>query len=407
MPSVESRTAIDTLVLTLVYPHQVSYYDDWLDAFVASADFRCTVLNILGLSAVELRRALERAEAIIVLHSCNADTLDYLRQVAPVLGDRRRGKLLAFVGNEYNSPYLSTRERVSLLRSARCDIIATQLLDEAGQYLYAATGAQVASVPHALNPNVFKSSISSANCRPIDVGIRGYRYPAFLGDDDRNRLLIRVSETCPAFGLSTDMVEDVRLDRARWAEFLGRCNGTVSTEAGSWFIEPDDVLMSRIRAYLDKQRRGAVIRSDTPLRRLVRRLPVSIKVMLWKILRHGPIRLDQLDDINMPFAELESLFFRTAPRPPVYGKAVSSRHFDAIGTKTCQIMLRGRFNDILVADEHYISIAPGYGNLEHAITLFKDPDHRRRIVDGAYDHVMSAHTHVHRVRLVRDLLEAG
>lgn len=394
-----SSPSVRLLILTLAYPHRASYYDDWRDAFTSSPRFSSRVLNILDLRAADLARALDEVDAVVMLHACNSDTLDYLRPIVPTLAARRRAKLLTFVGNEYNSPYLSTIERVRLFREARTDIVATQLLLEAGQFLYGGTGARVISVPHALNPSVFKPGGDHAT-RRLDIGVKGYRYPAFLGDDERNRMIAWFQANADRVGLDVDISEDRRLDRAGWADFLADCRGTISTETGSWYLEQDDALIGRIHAYLKSKRSGVVIGNDTFVRKLARRLPVSVKSMLWTALKRGPVRFEILDDFNTPFAELEERFFRDAARAPVYGKAISSRHFDAIGTKTCQVMLAGRFNDILTANEHYVAIAPDFSNVEEAVARFKDADMRRQIVDRAHDHVMSGHTYAHRAEQV-------
>jgi hypothetical protein len=393
------------LILTLTYPHRASYYDDWRDAFVSSRSFDSRTLNILDVTPATLARALDATDAIVMLHACNSDTLDYLRPIAPVLRDRRRAKLLTFVGNEYNSPYLSTVERSRLFREARCDIVATQLLEEAGTFLYGETGARIISVPHALNPEAFPAG-PPHDRRRLDLGVKGYRYPAFLGDDERNRMIAYFQEHAARYGLTVDISEDRRLDRSGWAAFLGDCRGTISTETGSWYLERNDALIGRIHAYLKTKRSGVVISNESPLRRLGRRLPMPIKSVLWSILKRGPIRFEILDDLNTPFAELDELFFRSATRAPVYGKAISSRHFDAIGTRTCQIMLEGRFNDILTANEHYIAVAPDFANIDDAVTQFKDSSLREQIAATAYEHVMSGHTYAHRVEQVRRAFDA-
>lgn len=399
-----SNSAIETLVLTLAYPHRASYYDDWRDAFTMSPAFRCKVLNILDLKPADLRRAMANVEAIVMLHACNSDTLDYLRPLAPILGERNRARLLTFVGNEYNSPYVSTLERVALFRQARCDIVATQLLQEAGDFLYADTGARIISVPHALNPKAFEPGTAHA-ARRLDIGVKGYRYPAFLGDEDRNRMIAYFRDNAASLGLGVDISEDKRLSRKQWAQFLADCRGTISTETGSWYLERDDGRIGRIHAYFKSRHTGVVISNESPLRRVARRLPTPIKAALWTVLQRGPVRFEVFDDLAVPFSELEPLFFRDVPRPPIYGKAISSRHFDAIGTKTCQIMLRGRFNDILEADRHYISIDPDFANVEEAMIRFKDADERQRVVDEAYSLAIGSHTYAHRAEAVRSALE--
>src|SRR5262249_13576175 len=124
-----------TLILTLEYPNRVSYYSDWRDAFLNSTHFICRVVNLFHYGPKKLAGMIEEFDVIVLLHSCNSDTLDYFEPLAPVLGSRRKAKLLSFVGNEFNSPYVSTPKRVALLREARCDIVATQLLQEAGEFL--------------------------------------------------------------------------------------------------------------------------------------------------------------------------------------------------------------------------------------------------------------------------------
>jgi spore maturation protein CgeB len=392
-----------TLILSLEYPNRASYYSDWRDAFCGSTDYACHVVNILDLRPKRLARMVEEYDAIILLHSCNSDTLDYLAPLTAVLGNRNRAKLVSFVGNEFNSPYVSMTRRVELLREARCDLIATQLLQEAGEFLYGGTGARIISLPHALNPLAFSPGPPDA-ARRLDIGVKGYRYPPFLGDDDRNRMVAYFLANASRLGLAVDISEDRRLGRLAWAEFLAQCRGTISTETGSWYLERDDVLIKRIREYLKSKRSGFVIGNEGWLRRAARRLPSPIKSVLWEPLRRGPVKFEVFDDFTTPFAELEERFFRHAKRPPVYGKAVSSRHFEAIGTKTCQIMLKGRFNDILVADVHYLAVESDFSNIDEIVARFKDAGERRRIAETAYAHVMASHTYAHRVAAIRSEL---
>lgn len=396
----ESR--LRTLILALIYPNRVSYYDDWLDAFERDPAYDCSVLNIMTLTPEQLRREVDSFDAVILLHSCNSDTLDYFAPLAPALGERKRAKVATFVGNEFNFPYVSTARRVRLFAEARCDIIATQLLQEAGDYLYAASGARVVSLPHALNPAVFTPGPER---RERNIGVRGYRYPPYLGDDDRNRLMRFFGENSARFGLSIDVGEDKRLDRADWARFLQTSYGTITTETGSWYISPDDDLIDRIYAYLKSRRSGLVISNESPLRRLARHLPSSVKSVLWRILQKGPIGFEVIDDYNVSFAELDELFFKREPRAPVYGKAISSRHFDAVGAGTCQIAYRGRFNDILAADEHYLALEPDHSNADEVVARVKDPNERRRVTQAAQEVVHAAHTYRHRAQTMLEYLD--
>jgi hypothetical protein len=395
------RSRLRTLILTLVYPNRASYYDDWRDAFVNHPQFDCVVRNIIGLKPADLAREIEDFDAIIMLHACNSDTLEYFAPLAATLGLRNRAKLATFVGNEFNSPYMPAVRRTALFAQARCDIVATQLLQEAGDYLYAASGARIVSMAHALNTDAFRPGPAQ---RPIDIGVKGYRYPPYLGDNDRNRLLHFFADKADVWALRCDISEDKRLDRDAWAKFLQSCHGTITTETGSWYVSPDDQLINRIHAYLDSKRTGPTIRNTSRARSLARLLPSSMKAAIWQILKHGPVKFEVLDDYNTSFEELEPLFFTNTPRAPVYGKAISSRHFDAIGTQTCQIALRGRFNDILTPGEHYLAIAEDFANVDEIVSQFKHPRERSRVTEAALDHVLAQHTYRHRADTMLALL---
>ena len=79
------------------------------------------------------------------------------------------------------------------------------------------------------------------------------------------------------------------------------------------------------------------------------------------------------------------------------GKAISSRHFEAVGTKTCQLLVEGRYNGILEAGVHYIPVRRDLDDIEDATRRLLDTAERTRIADAAYEHVRRGHTYSHRV----------
>ncbi len=403
-----TESAIRTLVLYAQYTTRLSYYDDWLEAFAAAPQFATTALNICaGDIATRLKRELAEAELVVLLHSTNGDTTIYLEPIAPLLATRR-GLLLSFVGNELNLPGSPIAAKRAVLRQIRPDFIATQMLREAGEYLFGdLAGRGVLAVPHALNPAAFKPERDAAR-RPIDIGVRAVRYLPHLGDDDRNRMHEFFSGHAFDSALKTD-IGDARLDRAGWAAFLNACKATVSTEAGSWFIERDDATIEAIRAYIAERfkGKGIVIANDSPLRRLGHALPYPVRAMLRKILSAGPVRHELTINENLPFDKIFQRFFAGKPRPPVYSKCISSRHFDAIGTKTVQIMFPGRFNDILETGTHYIALERDFSNIAGVMAQFRDPARRAAIADAAYGHVRARHTYAHRMAAIYDAVAAS
>ena len=130
----ESR--IKTLVLFRAYTKWLSYYDDWLDSFLAAPDFEVTSLNICNADARRrLRRLVKEVELTVLLHSTNADTITYLEPLSTVLQDRV-GSLVCFVGDEFNNPGSPISAKRRVFGAIEPDIIATQLLVEAGEYLF-------------------------------------------------------------------------------------------------------------------------------------------------------------------------------------------------------------------------------------------------------------------------------
>jgi len=396
---------MQTVVLTVEYSTRSSYYLDWMDAFRQSPDFAVTAFNLFRRAERNAaRRAIETAELVVALHACSADTLDYIEPVAGAL-KARRGRLLMFVGNEYNLPWVRLNDKRQFIAAVGADFIATQLLLEAGEWLYEGCGAAVLALPHALNDNAFRRKKDDP-ARRIDIGGRSARYPIFLGDNERNRIYETFRQLGPEVGLTTDIdsASGSRLARPDWAAFLNDCRGTIGTEAGSWYLDRDDRLVLEIREFLRQRTGGYTLRADGLAHSLSRRLPYGLKVGLRTLLQWLPLRHEAVESEAPDFAEIEARFFTGRPRAPVYSKCISSRHFDAAGTGTCQILLRGRYNDILRADEHYIALDHDFGNVATVIERFRDPGERKRVADNVNAYVRAEHTYRERLAALHRIL---
>ncbi|HOC76165.1 MAG: hypothetical protein BWZ01_01573 [Deltaproteobacteria bacterium ADurb.BinA179] len=407
-----SISKLHTLVLYAHYTDKLSYYDDWLQAFESHEDFRTRSINICErVHAGSFRKSIRDYDVIVLLHSVNADTLTFLDPWRSVLKDRK-GKLLSFVGNEVNLPRISMKAKIEFLKDISADFIGTQIPPETGTWLYAeCTSSQVVALPHALNPDAFRPIVPHRD-RPIDIGARSQQYWSCIGDNERNELFTFF--TTHAFNppLKIDIDTGTRYDRSGWAGFLNRCKGTISNEAGSYYLERDDATVARIQSFVEAQQKRSgttMVRPDSTAERIWNLLPGRlkriVKAPLGSFLK--TMNISYYSDIyeQLDFPETYELFFKDTGRCPFYSKAISSRHFDAIGTKTCQVMLRGRFNDILVADQHYICLEHDYSNIEDAMGRFRDDDYRQAMVDKTYQYALACHTYRHRIDTVRDLMQ--
>jgi hypothetical protein len=248
-------------------------------------------------------------------------------------------------------------DKIDFIRAVQADYIGSQLPIDAAQWLYAECQAKVLATPHALNPMLYcPDQVSGWTAdRPIDIGFIGDAYPAYIGDTERSDIVNYFQREGSRWGLRCD-IRTQRLQRGDWARFLNRCKGIVGAESGTYYLERTDETINAVQAYL---------------------------------YRHP----------NISFGEIHAKFFRDHPHR-MSGKAISSRHFEPIGTQTCQILVEGRYNDILIGDRHYIALKKDFSNIEEAIGRFMDPRYRLNMVHEAYEYVISAHTYAHRVQAI-------
>ena len=154
---------------------------------------------------------------------------------------------------------------------------------------------------------------------------------------------------------------NTNLPRNLWVELLQSAKATVGAEAGTYYLDRNGSLLEQSKEYVQQN-------------------PDA-----------------NLDDL------LEKIFDNTSIEY-VSGKAISSRHFEPVGTKTCQILLEGNFNGILKEGEHYISVKKNFSNLKDVIDVYTDHDLRNQIVERAYAYISENHTYKNRVETITNKL---
>jgi hypothetical protein len=327
---------------------RLSYSADWREALAASPALDVEICNINNL--VHLGRCLlglKKYDLIIVSHVAAGDDMKLLLKVAAAF-QRRRAPIVTFIGNEYDL----LEEKIGFLRKVGCEYVCTQLPLAAGNYLYGeCANCRVVEMPHALNPEHYYP-IPEAR-RDIDIGFVGDIYWPFIGDRERTDVIEWFERHGKALGLRCDIRRE-RLPRAEWHRFLNGCNALIGAESGTYYLNGRGQLLDCARNY------------------------------------------NLFEDRAASFDEIFDRFFRDRT-PEVSGKCISSRHFEPIGTKTCQILLEGQYNGILDADRHYISIKKDFSNIDDVIARYRDAAYRSRMVAETYDYVLSQHTYRHRV----------
>ncbi len=387
-----------TLILYSSYlgTKRAAYYDDWLDAFQSCPHFEVTARNIVppqlkvanpskykdpqglalkrrfttyqilyeiySLGYVPLLRFLTKRELlwdlseiqaydlIVLLHSTNADSMLPLSLLAPYLKNRK-GKLLIFVGNEY----CLMPEKIGFIKDVEADFVASQLPSEAALWLYSdCIKSKVLTIPHALNLSMYRCCREN-NLRRIDIGFIGDEYNYGIGDVERTK----IAEYFGRKSFQPDLVRDIRigrklrLPRKLYVDFLNSIRCTIGAESGTYYLEKTDSTQKKVEAFLSLYPKAT-------------------------------------------FEEVFERFFKSYANP-INGKAVSSRHFEPIGTKTCQILLEGYYNGILKAGVHYIRLKKDYSNVQDVVERLKDRGYVQKLVNSTYEYAMESHTHSHRV----------
>jgi hypothetical protein len=333
------------------FHERLSYVADWRDAFCESPRLDVEVCNINNL--VHLARCLlhiRRYDLIVVSHVAIGDDMSIMPRAAAALA-RRKCPMVAFIGNEYDL----LDEKIAFLREVRADRVCSQLPLRVAQHLYEGIDTnRILSTPHALNPKAYTPPTTEK--RDIDIGFVGDIYWPFIGDQERSQLIWHFERNGGRYGLRCDIRagRSDRLRRHEWAKFLRGTKGLIGAESGTYYLNDRGKLLTRARDYnLNENPRAS-------------------------------------------FEEVYGRFF-AGVAPVISGKSVSSRHFEPIGTKTCQVLLEGEYNGVLRPNEHYIPVKRDLSDVDEAVLEFKDEGRRRAIAAQAYEHVMSGHTYAHRV----------
>jgi len=337
---------------------RLSYMSDWRDAFLRCPTLEvepCNINNLVQYGSCLLR--LRKYDLIIVAHSAAGDDMTVLLKSASAF-DRRRGKLVVFIGNEYDI----LDDKIAFMRSTGAEFVCSQLPMQAARYLYAeCQETQVVEMPHALNPDKYKP-VPGAR-RDVDIGFIGDIYWPFVGDRERTDFIEWFERNGAACGLAVD-IRKQRVTREDWSAFLGGCKAIIGAESGTYYLNDRGRLLDRARAYNLKQNPAA------------------------------------------SFEEVFERYFAGQPRG-ISGKSVSSRHFEPIGTKTCQILLEGDYNGLLQPNVHYIPVKKDLSDIDAALERFRDEGLRTRMVEETYEYALAQHTYAHRVERLVGLLQAA
>ena len=330
-----------------------SYYLDWFEALRTHPGFDVDVVDTS--TRVSLVRGLLRArrrgyDLIVYPYGTYYENTSNWRRAIFALAGPLRGTKVFFLENEYRL----LRQKLAFAVTLEADYLTTQLPKDVADRVYGSFAApsRIIPLPHGL-ATAAEPTATHDDGRDIELAFRGSSFPYYLGHRDRELLVRFFSENAARLGVRVDLAENTAMDRPSWLRFLRRCRGMLGHESGTDYLEVNDTTRERVGDYV-KANPGA------------------------------------------SFEEISRLFFKGYANP-VSGRCVSSRHFESIAAGACQILLPGRYNDILKPDEHYLALARDFSNVDDVLARFRDVTARRRMVERTLEYVRAGHTLRHRV----------
>jgi len=157
-----------------------------------------------------------------------------------------------------------------------------------------------------------------------------------------------VKKEAQGLGYHTDIslkASDV-LAGDKWFEFLLRCKTTIGVEGGASIIDKDGKIRERVNMYLSQHPYATF---------------------------HGVKReCFPYEDNKLGLA------------------CISPRHLEACATETCQLLIEGKYNDILIPWKHYIPIKKDYSNIDGVLELIRDQNKCRTIAKEAYKDIVES-----------------
>lgn len=202
---------------------------------------------------------------------------------------------------------------------------------------------QVESVPHAK--------------RLYDIGYRARKVPYWLGEHGTikwrlTEVVQSMSSKFPKLNMNISNSEKDVFTGQNWYKFLLNCRTVLGCEGGASLLDTDGSLRKKVDDYAKK---------------------------------YPGASFEEVRDKLFQGQDFEISLF-----------AISPRHFEACLTRTCQVLVEGKYHGIFTPNIHYIPLKKDFSNLEEVLKKVEDRKLCEELAERAYQDVILSGKYTYR-----------
>ncbi len=349
MPATDTSPAgpprLEILLLCDRHDQPAATIERHIDALVGKSRHRVRPLSMLGDLPAKLD--LERFDVIAIHYTLTACNDSYLSPRARTHIGAAKALKAVFIQDEYRF----VDRTIAAFRELGIKVLFTCVPEDETDKVYPAE-----KLPRVQKVNVLTGYVDESLVerdvppladRPIDVGHRGRKLPAWLGDLGQEKWKIgeRFLADAKRYALACDIShrEEDRFYGHAWYNFLSRCKAVLGVESSTSVFD----FTGEIQRQVERDQRENPAISYEELRE-----------------RHfgdtqGLIRLNQ----------------------------ISPRCFEAAALRTLMILYPGAYSGLLKPWRHYVPLEKDHSNMEEVVSVLRDEARRTEIIENAYQEV--------------------
>ena len=313
-----------------------------IDAMIGFSVHRIRRVSILG--DIPPRLDLNHFDAVIVHYSLIACHDTYVSASARAALARFRGLKAIFIQDEYRF----VDATIAAMREIGINVLFTCVPEGEIEKVYSSQrlpGVTKINVLTGYVPeHLLSKPVLSYADRPIDVGYRARKVPAWLGELGREKYEIgrRFREDTREGELVLDISfrEEDRLYGDGWVDFVSRCKVMLGAESGASVFDFTGDIQRKVEKH---QRRNP----------------------------------------DVDFWTLKKLYFDDVDGQIALNQ-ISPRCFEATALRTLLVMYEGEYSGRMKPWRHYVPLKKDHSNHAEVVALLKDPVRATEITEAAY-----------------------